>query len=132
MKALSIKQPWAELILLGVKPYEYRTWETLYRGELVIHASKVDDDTPLATLRACDGFKQAGIEFGTEEERKLARGAIVGVVSLADCELFAPGEFRWKVEKPRRLKEPIPFKGRLGLWDIPGGIAKKIEEGLVK
>jgi hypothetical protein len=43
IKALTIRQPWAELILRGRKPFELRTWRTKYRGPLVIHAAaKVD------------------------------------------------------------------------------------------
>ena len=40
MKALSFRQPWAELILQGRKTIDLRTWPTYYRGRLVIHASK--------------------------------------------------------------------------------------------
>lgn len=39
MKVLSIRQPWATLICLGVKPIENRTWQTKHRGALAIHAS---------------------------------------------------------------------------------------------
>ena len=40
MKVISIKQPYASLIAYGIKKYEFRTWKTNYRGEVLIHASK--------------------------------------------------------------------------------------------
>lgn len=40
MKALTIQQPRASLIIVGVKRFEYRTWRTSYRGDLLIHAGK--------------------------------------------------------------------------------------------
>jgi hypothetical protein len=40
MKALTIQQPWASLIIIGVKRFEYRSWKTSYRGPLLIHAGK--------------------------------------------------------------------------------------------
>ena len=43
MKAISLKQPWADLIVNGIKDIENRTWKTSYRGKLFIHASKSFD-----------------------------------------------------------------------------------------
>lgn len=40
MKTITIKQPWATLIAKGYKEYEFRTWKTKYRGEILIHAGK--------------------------------------------------------------------------------------------
>ena len=44
MKTLSIKQPYAELILLGKKKIELRKWNTKFRGDFLIHASKNPDE----------------------------------------------------------------------------------------
>ena len=44
MKALSLKQPWAELILQGKKKIETRKWKTRFRGKFLIHASKQPDN----------------------------------------------------------------------------------------
>lgn len=40
VRALSIGQPWAELILRGRKPFEMRSRNMKYRGLLILHASK--------------------------------------------------------------------------------------------
>ncbi len=43
MKVLSLKQPFAELILSGKKTIELRKWNTKFRGEFLIHSSKIPD-----------------------------------------------------------------------------------------
>lgn len=43
MKVLTIRQPWASLIILGYKRFEFRSWKTSYRGDLLIHAGKMID-----------------------------------------------------------------------------------------
>lgn len=40
MKALSIRQPWASLIVMGIKDIENRTWPTRHRGSVLVHAAK--------------------------------------------------------------------------------------------
>ena len=40
MKALTIKEPWATLIIEGYKEYEFRSLKTNYRGKILIHAGK--------------------------------------------------------------------------------------------
>src|ERR1700739_1238088 len=70
IRGLTIRQPWAELILRGRKPYELRSWKTHHRGPLVIHAGP-NIDTEDAR------------RFGLNPE-KLITGAFVGVVFLSD------------------------------------------------
>lgn len=75
MKAMSIKQPWAELIVSGVKDVENRTWSTDYRGPILIHAGKRVDP--------------AGSDLYVEETSRCLRsgslGAIVGSAFLFGC-----------------------------------------------
>lgn len=47
MKVITIKQPWATLIAKGYKEYEFRTWRTKYRGDILIHAGKGIDKEAL-------------------------------------------------------------------------------------
>ena len=44
MKVLTIKEPWATLIIEGYKKYEFRSWKTNYRGKILIHAGKSIDE----------------------------------------------------------------------------------------
>ncbi|NPV68430.1 MAG: ASCH domain-containing protein [Anaerolineae bacterium] len=123
MKTLSIRQPWAELILQGRKTIELRTWRTNYRGPLLIHAGgNVEYD-------ACAAY-------GLDPE-VLVRGALVGTVEVVDMVTFNhasfaalrnehldPGEWPgdlvgWRLANPCRLPAPIPLRGRLGLFEIP-------------
>ena len=41
MKAISIHQPWANYVVLGLKQYETRSWHTKIRGRVAIHAAKI-------------------------------------------------------------------------------------------
>jgi ASCH domain len=103
MKALTIRQPWADLILAGVKTREYRSWRVDYRGALLIHASKREE--PFADV-----------------PRSALRGGFVGVVDLVNILLNEDADpskrYAWVFVNPRR----IPFvaaPGRLGLFDLP-------------
>ena len=69
-KALTICQPYAELIMRGEKPIENRTWWTSYRGPLLIHAGK----------------SRTWMDEGDEQRYpNMAFGAIVGRVTMVDC-----------------------------------------------
>ena len=50
MKVLTIKQPWATLIMQGNKRFEFRSWQTKYRGDLLIHAGKGIDKEAMKRL----------------------------------------------------------------------------------
>ncbi len=123
MKALSIRQPWAELILQGRKTIELRTWNTSYRGQVVIHAGQQVKEEH---CRA----------YGLDPE-ELVRGALVGTVEIVDVIAFNedsynahasehlrlgkwPGDvLGWRLANPVRFETPIPMRGRLGLFDVP-------------
>jgi ASCH domain len=74
--ALSVKQPWAALLVAGLKTVEVRTWSTRRRGRLLIHAGKTADNRP-------EGWAL----INTPELVELAqlRGGIIGVVNLIGC-----------------------------------------------
>ena len=72
MKVLTIKQPWASLIIQGYKRFEFRSWQTKYRGELLIHAGKGIDKEAVKRL-----------EKYIPEDMPL--GKIIGKVKLVDC-----------------------------------------------
>lgn len=103
MKALSVKQPWANLIASGDKVIETRNWATNYRGELLIVSSKAPRIEPA--------------------------GYALAVASLVDCRPMTerdepdaccpayPGAYAWVLENIRKI-EPYPVRGRLGIFDI--------------
>ena len=89
MKVLSLRQPWASLVVLGEKRWETRSWNISYRGPLFIHASKrfLRDDKDLcksqpfreAIRRGYPGWPTIDMTVG-----RLPLGAIIGVVKLTE------------------------------------------------
>ena len=71
MKTLTIKQPFATLIVEGLKEYEFRTWKTNYRGEILIHAGKGVDK------KAMKRYEYLGLEY--------PKGCIIGKATITDC-----------------------------------------------
>ena len=115
VKALTIRQPWAELILRGRKPYELRSWKTNYRGPLVIHsAMKVDSDDA----------RQLGLN-----PEMLTTGCFVGIAVLSDVRPYTGKDAKLlsskRVTKPRRIS-PIVAKGQLGLFKVPIAVQRRI------
>ena len=119
MKALSIKQPFAELILQGKKKIELRKWNTKFRGEFLIHASLIPN-------------KEAMKEFGFSD---LPIGCIVGKATLVDVKKYNNEEehaldrnfhlassywsnYGFILNNIKRIEKPIPCKGSLNFWEF--------------
>jgi hypothetical protein len=73
--ALSLKQPWAMLVVQGLKTIEVRRWPTARRGRILIHAARVPDDRP----EAWGHVPKALLPLAQ------LRGGIIGSVDLTDC-----------------------------------------------
>lgn len=113
MKALTICQPYAEMIILGEKPIENRTWATSYRGPLAIHAGKsrywMDPDDLRLYPDMLFGF-------------------VVGIADLVDCVKLADipndlalirhanGPWCWILRDVKRIT-PVAYRGAQGLWE---------------
>lgn len=125
MKVITIKQPYASLIAEGLKEYEFRTWKTKYRGEILIHAGKGVDK------KALEKFAHLNLEY--------PKGCIIAKVTIADCleiteeikeilkkenSLVYSGiiedknwkGYGFKLENIKKI-EPIFVNGKLSLWD---------------
>ena len=87
MKAITVWQPWAQLLAEGKKHDETRSWRTNYRGEILIHAAKSDHSGILLhiPMNELKYFQEAGI---TSRIDKLQTGAIIGSAILTDCKLI--------------------------------------------
>ncbi len=92
-RAISIRQPYVEMILRGIKKVEYRSRLTRIRGEVYIYAS-LKPGNP-------DFYTEYGVEPGS-----LPSGVILGTVEIVDC-TGVPGDYEWYLENPKRLKTPI-------------------------
>lgn len=141
MKAISLLQPWATLVVMGAKKIETRSWNTKYRGELIIHASK--RRLPHFEIWFYNLCMSCGVD-----PYNCPQGAIVGKVNLEDTfsterSLFVPNlqrngqiwelteteiafgdysedRYGWLLSDPVQFDKPIPAKGCLGLWEYKG------------
>ena len=128
MKVLTIKEPYASLIIEGYKKYEFRGWKTNYRGKILIHTSKVIENDVL------EKFKDYNLDYKC--------GYIIGEAELVDCikvdkafneELISidpivygrsnhEEKYAFKLENVKKYKKLVPCKGKLGLWNYEGVI----------
>lgn len=130
MKVLTIKQPWASLIAEGYKEYEFRSWKTNFRGEILIHAGIGIDK------KALEKFKHLNIEYPT--------GCIIAKATITDCisvedkfsekllekdhlvynnleEQQRGNKYAFKLESIEKTNK-VPAKGKLSLWEYKGNI----------
>lgn len=133
MKALSLREPWAALIVAGKKRIETRSWSTRYRGALYLHASaaKIDEKDPhIRRLLAL--IPGVPMQYGHVVcQCRLAACLPMDNVFLAAierypierlCGEYAPGRFAWILEDVEPLARPVPAKGMLGLWEWEGNL----------
>ena len=124
MKVLTIKQPYASLIIEGYKKYEFRSWKTKYRGELLIHAGLGVDK------EAMKRFEYLNLDY--------PKGKIIAKCNLTDCLLvddklkkelkeldpivykgainYTEEEYGFKLENIKKIS-PIEAKGKLSFWE---------------
>ena len=120
MKVLTIKEPWATLIVEQYKKYEFRSQKTKYRGKILIHAG--------LNIENKDVLKKYDLNY--------SKGQIIGETELVDCILVDEkfnkelkkinpiiysnnhvGKYAWKLKNIKKYKNKISVKGKLGLWN---------------
>lgn len=126
-RALSIRQPWASLIVTGNKLVENRVWDTRWRGTFAVHAGKRVD------VHDVDALSD---EFGLKPPHPTGYLGLVDLVdvhfaALQCCGIWAlPDVYHWRLENPRLFRTPIPGLGRLGLYACPPAVQDAIEATL--
>ena len=103
MKALSIKQPWANMIAAGEKTIETRTWATPYRGQLLVVSSKRPDIPPAGFAVAIADLVDCRPMTKDDE-------------AAACCPIY-PNAHAWLLRNIRRIK-PFSVRGQLGIFDV--------------
>lgn len=131
MKALSIRNPWCWLILNAGKNIENRSWLTKFRGEFAIHASAGMTRAEYAEVADFLDGDLMGVKLPPSEQ--LERGGIVGVATITDVVrdsdspwFFGPVGFVLADARPVPF---IPYKGRLGFFELPADIVSQIAGG---
>jgi hypothetical protein len=115
LRALSVRQPWAWLIVNGYKDVENRSWRTHRRGPILIHAALNTRD-----LRGSEVTKVAR-RYGIKMPREYEMGGIIGAAEIVDCRASTGspwhrrGAIGWVMAKPRRLSFR-ECKGSLGFF----------------
>jgi len=134
MKALSLLQPWASLVIMGLKTVETRNWATAYRGPLLIHAGKSKAGQVVSAVPSINKY--------IPHFNALPFGQIIGKVFLDDIirveefvisneainrltlennvfGTYEVGRFAWILTNPEIFEMPVPARGMLSLWDYP-------------
>lgn len=135
IKALSIRQPWAWLIVNGYKSIENRSWKTKYRGPFLIHASKTFDhdgydwivnnfvNTPLPGKESISTKKGLLGHYRT--------GGFVGISELIACldqsdDPFFTGPYGFELSNVHPI-EFIEYPGSLKFFNVPDSVINQIE-----
>lgn len=159
MRAITVRQPWAWAIVHAGKDVENRTRNIAgsYRGPLAIHAglSTASVEEAMYDPRVRTPYSEL-VDQGRRPD--LRYGAILGVVDLVDAHpadyLPDPGgdpaaytpcspwaqypnwllDPMWHLalKNPRALAEPMPYRGRLGLWTLPDDVAATVTDRTTK
>jgi hypothetical protein len=145
-KCITVKQPWASLIVEGIMYIKNSTWKTNFRGRVLIHAS-LDTMLDLSVLTkeqyeyVCEHLEP----LPTVPVDRYDRGMIIGSVEIVDCVINHPSiwaeksrkiewvkqseksvrieptfvnpTYNWVLVNPIKFKKPIPAKGKLSFWE---------------
>jgi hypothetical protein len=103
-KAISLKQPWANLVASGKKTIETRKWSTKYRGDLVICSSQNPKIEPYG--KALCIVELYDVRPMTRKDEKKA------------CIKVYSGACAWMLRNLRPIYPPVPVKGALGIFNL--------------
>lgn len=151
LKALTVKQPYAELLAVGAKKYETRSKPAKYRGPIAIHAGKdtlsyavLMTETTVVSDSGAWHKRRDAIRAALDAANlwDIAFGAIIAYADIVNCypvedvkdlteneRMFGdwtPGRYAWEIAHVVRLPTPIPCKGQLGLWNVSPMIYDRI------
>lgn len=132
-RVLSLWQPWASLMAVGLKRIETRSWRTSFRGWVIIHAAKKRDEEGRALyerLTVGPGGRYEDLPFG----KAVCAVRLVGCVPTETIECnpdlrqkyfdhkqerwfgnYTPGRWAWLTDKSVALEPPVPLRGAQGL-----------------
>lgn len=123
IKVITLKQPWATLVASGYKKYEFRSWNTKYRGEIYIHAGKGVDK------KAIKRFESLNLEYPSS--RILCKCDIIDTIKLderinkiinSSNELVYGSNdnrtgYAWKLDNIEKVNIDLKINGKLSIWN---------------
>jgi len=117
--AISVYQPWADLIVRGVKDIENRSWPTRFRGRILIHAGRTIKWNVVKEVR-----RSLGLNSPDDYEPQTM--AIVGMVEIVNClnthgSRFFLGPYGFVLKNAVRFRKPIRYRGRQRTFRVPLG-----------
>jgi len=133
-KVLSVRQPYASLLVNGIKDVENRSRRTNYRGTVLIHASakmhEIMEQLPTKIfLLGASPVEQQIMAMAKKVVQLDLFGCIIGSVDIVDCvqnhpsEWAEKGQWQWVCANAKKFEHPIRnVKGKLGIWEWEGEI----------
>lgn len=153
MKGLTLTQPWATLVAIGAKKWETRSWQTYYRGPILIHAAAnfpksakvlcaqpVFEEPLMLSLRE---NKAGHFYIADVIKDKMPLGQIIAIGYLARCVRcpevmdtlsfeerqfghYTAIRYAWEIKDVVALRQPIRHKGILGLWNVDADLNNRV------
>jgi hypothetical protein len=146
VRGITLWQPYATLVAVGVKSIETRSWGTDFRGRLAIHAAKRWNAAQMIACEQAEDELRPVLFLGYPWRELL--GCIVAICTLADVRCvplegwrpgidaphddfrwgdLSPGRYAWVLTDVRLVTPPIPCRGMQGLWEVPPDVAAQLE-----
>ena len=132
-KGLSMWEPWATAVAFNLKGFETRSWQTSYRGPLLICASpKRLPIAQIIMLLVSARLALSDLQYG----RAVCIVELVDIFKTEDIVVshiekkfgdLSPGRFAWKFENVRRFANPPWVRGKQGLFDVPDDLIKSLD-----
>lgn len=142
MKLLSLWEPWASMIRVGLKKWETRGRRCHYRGWVAIQAAKTKGSVDALSI-VLDKMEPDFVAAHPLTKADLVFGAIVAVARISDCVPteraqpdrnewcagnYDPGRWAWKLEDIQPLDDPIPCRGSQAMIDVPPDVCEQIRQ----
>lgn len=152
LRAITLRDPWAQLVLIGAKRIETRGFQVnpdpdtpTGRVTLVLHSSKTFTDEEDALCKA-EPFRKCLVDGGAWPPGLLPRGHVLALFDVTGCTAsedlvdisaqerafgnYADGRWGWHIENVRRCRRPVPARGMQGLWPVDLALEERIRAEL--
>lgn len=122
--ALTIWQPWAYLIVMGLKDIENRDWHTNFRGRVFVHAGKTVDKEAHEYINAEPKLYGLPADFKLPPLSELPQGGVVGLTNITDCVTESPspwffGKHGFKLSDSKPM-DFVPVRGERKFFELKG------------